>query len=85
MAATTSRPIDLPLHVRIGIVLAGVVVAILLKGLMRRQLLEPYAVIVVQAGFVVIDKHRGRNMHGIDQRQSFPNTTLTECTPLPVT
>ncbi len=61
----------------IGIVLA-VIVTILRNRLMRSELLQPDFEIMVKAGFVIIDEDGSRDMHGIDQNQSFLNATLPE-------
>ena len=42
----------LPVDVRVGVVLAGVVVTILAHRVMRCKLLEPYIVVVMQAGSI---------------------------------
>src|SRR5216684_5364799 len=48
---------DLPLVMRVPVVLAGAVVVVPLRaGIERRQLLEPAFVILVQAGLVVVDE-----------------------------
>src|SRR5512135_526359 len=69
---------DLPLHVGVGVVFAGVIVAVLLDRLVRRELLQPDSVVVMQARFIVVDENRSRNMHGIDQRQPFLDTALPD-------
>ena len=67
-ATTTSRPITrntascVPLQVRVGIVLAGVIMPVLADGGMRRQLFKPDLVIVVQATLIIVDEHAGRNV-----------------------
>ena len=62
---------------RIGIVFA-VIVTVLFNRLMRSKFLEPDLEIMVKAGFIVIDEDGSSDMHGIDQNQSFLNTTLPE-------
>src|SRR3990172_8630863 len=49
-------PHDLPLQVRVGIVLAGPVVAIARDRLPRGQALEPDLIIVMETAFVVVDE-----------------------------
>src|SRR5580765_4588936 len=60
-------PHHLPLDVRVGVILARIVVSILLDRLVRRELLQPDRIVVVQTRLVVVDKHRSSNVHGIDQ------------------
>src|SRR5215471_6376204 len=64
-------PHHLSFYVRIGIVFAGIVVAILLDRFVGRYFFQPDTVIVMKAGFVVIDKYRRGNVHGIDEHKSF--------------
>src|SRR5262245_13547187 len=71
-------PHHLSFHVRIGIVFAGIVVAILLDRFVGRYFFQPDAVIVMEAGFVVIDKHRRGNVHGIDKHKPFFHTALAK-------
>src|SRR5262245_5667715 len=71
-------PHHLSFYVRIGIVFAGIVVAILLDWFMRRQFFQPDAVIVMEAGFVVVDEHRRRDVHGVDEHKSFFYTALAK-------
>jgi len=33
---------------------------------------------MVQAGFIVVNKYGGRNMHGVDQDQAFHNPALSQ-------
>src|SRR5271163_1792107 len=42
---------DLPLHVGVGVVFASVVVLVLAGGRVRREFLEPFFVVFVQAAF----------------------------------
>jgi hypothetical protein len=50
---------DLPFQVGVGIVLAGAIVVIVVGiGIERSELLEPFAEIVMETAFVVIDEHR---------------------------
>ena len=63
----------LALDVGVGIVLAGVVVPVLADGGVGHQAFQPFGLIVVQPALIVVDEHRGGDVHGIDQRQSFPD------------
>jgi len=68
---------DLPFHVGIGIVFACTVVMVSLGGRIEWcERLKPDFVIVVQARFIVINKDRGGDMHGVDQDQTFLDATL---------
>ena len=55
--------------VRVGVVLSGSVVVVMADRLMRSELLQPNLVVMVQAAFVVVDEHRRRAVHGVDQAQ----------------
>src|SRR5262249_34886768 len=57
---------DLPLQVGVGVVLARAVVEVDVGGGVEGcQPLEPALVVLVQAGLVVVDEDRGRDVHGI--------------------
>lgn len=59
----------------VGVILAGSIVPVLRDWLVRSKLLKPGIVILVQAGFVVVDENGGGDMHG--NHQYF--TILTSC------
>ena len=59
----------------IGVVLPHVVL-VLLDRCMRCQFFQPHIVVVVQAGFVVIDEHRSGDVHRIGQHQSFADAAF---------
>src|SRR5262245_62365495 len=61
----------LSLMVCFGIFFAGIVVAILLDLFVGRQFFQPDAVIVMKAGFIIVDKDRCGDVHGIDKHKSF--------------
>ena len=61
---------------RVGIVFAGVVVLVLRQRLVRRQLLQPLLVILVQAPLVVVDEHRRGDVHRVHQHQAFLDAAL---------
>src|SRR5450830_974597 len=69
---------ELPLDVRVGIVLAGVVVAPLRDRVVGDERLEETLVIAVKAGLVVVDEDRGRDVHRVDEAESFPNPALVD-------
>ena len=57
---------DLSFEMRIGIIFIAIV-TILMHRLMRRQLFQPDLIIVMQPGFVIVDKYGGSDVHGIYQ------------------
>ena len=61
---------DLPLQMRVRIVLVRAVVPILIDRRVRRQPVNPHLVIVVQAALVVVDEHTRSNVHSIYKAQS---------------
>ena len=67
---------DLPFEMGVGVIFARVVVAVLCDRLMRGEFFQPFLIIIMQAGLVVVDKHRRCDMHGVDQDKPFPDTTL---------
>ena len=67
---------DLAFHMGVGIILASAVVPILAYRFVRREFFKPRFVIVVQAAFVVVDEHRGGDMHGIDEAKPLLDSAL---------
>ena len=61
---------DLPLQVRVCVVLAGSIVMVLGSGGVRRKLLQPDFVIVVETALVVIDENGGRDVHRAAEAES---------------
>src|SRR5437773_3904491 len=67
-----NRNNDFPTHylslvMRVAIIFAGAVVMITLwAGIERRQPFKPALVVLVQAGFVIINKHARCYMHGVN-------------------
>ncbi len=59
----------------IGIVFEAIV-PVLAVGFLRSQFLEPNVKVVVQTRFIVVDKHRGRDVHRIYQDQPLLYTTF---------
>ena len=62
---------DLAFEVGVGIVFAGAVVMILGSGSVRGEFFEPDLVIVVEAGFVVVDENRCGYVHRVDEDKPF--------------
>jgi hypothetical protein len=62
---------DLALEVGVSIVFASAIVAISGGRLVRRQFFQPDLVIVMEARFIVINKHRGGDVHGVDETKAF--------------
>ena len=61
---------DLTLQVRVGIVFAGTIVAISGGRLVWRQFFKPNLVIVVEPRFIVINKDRSGDVHGVDETKA---------------
>lgn len=58
-------PHGLPLVMRVGIILAGVIVPVLAHRVVRCHLLQPCVIDVVQARFIVVDEYRPRDVQEI--------------------
>jgi hypothetical protein len=43
---------------------------------MGGQFLQPDVIVVMKAGFIIIDEHGRRNMHGVAEYKAFCNTAL---------
>ena len=64
------------LQMGIAIVFSGAMMKVFFaKG---RQLLQPDAEIVVQAAFVVVDEHAGRDVHRVAKHQALLNAALAD-------
>jgi hypothetical protein len=62
---------DLTLEVGVSVVFAGAIMPIKGGRCMWRQCFQPQLVIVVKPRFIVIDKHRGSDVHGVDETEAF--------------
>jgi len=68
---------QLPLHVSIGIVLARAIVIIdLWTGIEGSKLLQPFGVVAMQAGLVVVDEDARGDMHGVDEAEALLHARL---------
>ena len=65
---------DLTLEVGVGIVFAGAIVAISAGWRVRREFFQPDFVIMMKSQFIVIDKHRGGYVHGVDKTKALGHT-----------
>jgi hypothetical protein len=53
----------------IGVILPCAVMLILTDRGVGSKALEPNLIVVVQPGLIIINEHRGRNVHGVHQHQ----------------
>lgn len=65
---------DLALKMCVSVVFACPVVLIGVGRRVRSKFLQPYLVIVVQPGFVVVDEYRTGDVHGVRQTKSLNHT-----------
>jgi hypothetical protein len=69
----------LPLHVGVGVVLAGAVVGVALgRSVEGSELLQPLLVVLVQSRFVVVDEHAGRDVHRVAQHQALADAAFAD-------
>src|SRR4051794_9182441 len=62
-------PHSLPVVMGIGVVLTGPVMMVPLgRRIKRGELFEPFIIIAMQPGLVVVNKNAGRDVHCIDKR-----------------
>jgi hypothetical protein len=54
------------------------VMPVLGHGFMGSQFLQPDLIVVMQAGFIVINENRGRDVHGIDEDKAFLDVALPQ-------
>jgi hypothetical protein len=57
-------PHDLPFQMTIGIIFTSIV-SILRNRFVWGKLFEPYFKVIVKARFIIIDKNRSRDVHGV--------------------
>jgi hypothetical protein len=70
---------ELALHVGVGVVLPGAVVGVSRgRGVERGEFLEPTAVVLMQAGLVVVDENAGSDVHGVAEEKALLNAGLGE-------
>ena len=69
---------DLSLHMGIRVVFSGVVMAVGRYRLVWSKLFQPRLIVSVQPGFVIVDEDRRRDVHGVDKKQAFLNSTLPQ-------
>lgn len=67
---------DLTLEVGVSIVFASAIVAISGRRLVRREFFQPDLVIVMESRFIVINKHRAGDVHGVDETKPFGHAAL---------
>ena len=70
-------PHDLPFQVSVGVYFAGVVM-VGRNRLVGGEFFKPHIEVMVQAGFVVIDKDAGGDVHGIDEAQPLLDTRFPQ-------
>lgn len=63
-------------EVGIAIVLTGAIVPIQTQRFVGSQLFQPAIKILMQTALIVVDKNRGRDVHGIDQAEPLSNGTF---------
>jgi hypothetical protein len=70
---------DLSLEVCVGVILAGAIVKIALRALVKgSERLKPSMIVGMKSGLVVVNKHGRRYMHGVDETEPLLNPTLRE-------
>ena len=63
---------------RVSVILTGAIVTIMTHRFMGGELLEPVVVVLDEAGFVVVDVHARRDVHGVHQDQSLRDTGFVD-------
>src|SRR5206468_8253513 len=62
----------------VGIVFASFVMPVLRDRFMRCQLFQPPFIVLVKSRLIVVNKHGGGNVHGVNQNQALPNAAFCE-------
>ena len=71
MATTTSRPITWRFMCASALSSPVRLWRYCDDGFVRREVFQPFFVVVMEARFVVVDEDGGGDVHGVDQDQSF--------------
>jgi hypothetical protein len=69
---------DLAFDMGIAVIFAGSVVPVCGMGVIGNKSFEPCFIVMVEAGFIVIDDDTCRNMHGVDKAQTFLDAGFSE-------
>jgi len=69
---------DLALHVGVGVVFTGIIVLVLRCRGVGGEFFEPFFVVFVQAGLVVVDEDGGGDVHGVGQKQALLDAAFAE-------
>src|SRR5512133_255452 len=74
---------DLPFVMGIAVILAGPVVEVAAGGGIAArveggQLLQPAEVILLEAGFLVVDEDAGGDVHGVDQAEALADAAIAD-------
>jgi len=62
----------------VGVVFAGVVVAVLIDGRVGCEAFEPFVEVVMQTALVVVNEDAGADVHGVDEAEIFANAAFGE-------
>src|SRR5262249_1278133 len=68
---------DLTFEMGVSIVFASAIVSIGARRRVGRQFFQPRLVIVMQPGLIVVDEHRGGDVHRVNQTKTFNPAALT--------
>ena len=60
----------------VGVIFAGAIMPISGGRCVRREFFQPDLVIVMESGFIVINKHRGGDVHGVDETKALGHFAL---------
>jgi hypothetical protein len=71
-------PHHLPFQVGVAILFPRPVVPIAGNGFVRGQLLEPFIIVLMKPKFVIIDEYGCRDVHGIDEGETFPDAAFLQ-------
>jgi len=69
---------DLPLQMRVSVVLPCQIVFVLADRFMGCEFLQPFLIVLVKSGFVVVDKHGCGDVHCVDENQTLPDAAFPE-------
>ncbi len=74
-------PHDRSFQMSIAVIFTGIIMPIKIKGLMRSKLFEPTLKVMMKPGFIIIDKDRRGDVHGIAQQKSLADTAFLQTLP----
>ena len=69
-------PHHLPFQVGIAILFPRTIVPVAGNGFVGGQFLEPFIIVLMKPGFIIIDEYGRCDVHGVDECETFPDAAF---------